>query len=226
MADNTPAVTSPDRVPAVAGGKPLNQTQLKNLEKLVMGDFNDLREQVNVEVDNRLSRKLEAVRSQYGDDGALRQARADLVALQRRMQDELEAFLQGLKARGIAPWSHHQEVAGVRAAPETLRLEGLQQAERQLADAAFRLKATASRILAGAERKVLRAVLLQGITDVSAVELINDMPEADDIITLVKAELQTNRDTEGDLELLFGDATPDVDIQDPDDDEDDEVDYR
>lgn len=204
------AVPNPD-------AKPLNATQLKTLERLVASDFEDLREQVKVEIDNRLSRRRDTIQArkaqieaQFGDDDALDDAIAGITEMVRDFQDQVTARLTALKAKGIIPASDRNggpstiiaiEDKGYRLV-QTGREEAIAKVDEELQKvntAAARLSSTAYRVIGRNERAALRQVLLQGVTTVGAAELVNDLPSADDIMVELQAELAKQSE---DLDLL------------------------
>lgn len=190
--------------------RPLNQTQLKNLERLVVGDFTDLKATVTAEIETRLNKRLQAIEVQYANEDGLNKARTKLIELGRKMEDQLRAHHAKLVSEGFSlgpkadRYGNRISTASIAVSTgaDGLQVAGKSEALSRAKAAAQRLQNSATRVLASNERKVLRLVLLQGISAQAALELINDLPEADDILSLVQQEMEANQSE--DVEELFG----------------------
>lgn len=173
--------------------KPLNQSQLKNLKELVGGDFTDLRITLDTEVDNRLSKKEEAINAKFDKEADLGKAQQKLKDEARKAEDKLRALVEKFKEQGIeVATNRYHSVVEVSVQPEYLTQTGREKELRAAKDAAYRMKNHIIRVLSREERAIQRMVLLQGIGATGALELVRDLPEPADILTMVAAELQAS----------------------------------
>lgn len=171
--------------------KPLNQSQLKNLKELVGGDFYDLRVTLETEVDNRLSRKEEAINTRYDEQADLGKARQKLVDEARKAEDKLRALVDKFKEQGIeVREDRYTKLVAVSVQTEFLTQTGRAKELQAARRAAERMKNHIARVLSREERGIQRMVLLQGIGATGALELIRDLPAPEDILAMVAAELQ------------------------------------
>lgn len=201
--------TSTQNLPAVPqSDKPLNQTQLKNLQQLVAGDFEDLRTHILTDIDNRKSRRLQEVAAEYEDTTPVEKARQKLIDAQRKAEDAVnKAINDALKDPKVQVAPGYSVFGGIKLALDAIRLAGRKEALDGVEKASVRLKNTAIRILNAQERQVQRQVLLQGITAVGAQELIRDLPQREDIVALVELELSMGEGSD-DIAALMPTSKP------------------
>lgn len=194
--------TAPGTGVAVVEAKPLNQTQLKNLQALVDADFKDLSSEIFNEIDQRTSRKIEDIRTKFADQDSLvykiqDEASAILREYEQKANDAVRKLAEKHKATFVAP------INGLALRPNAIILANDRDKQIQrVQSASQRLRAQAAVILGREQRKIARAVLLQGITAQSAVSLIDQLPNVASIMEAVKAETAaTNGD---DIATLLG----------------------
>lgn len=194
--------TTPGTGVAVVEAKPLNQTQLKNLQALVDADFKDLSSEIFNEIDQRTSRKIEDIRTKFADQDSLvykiqDEANAILREYEQKANEAVRKLAEKHKATYVSP------INGLALRPNSIVLANDRDKQIQrVQSASQRLRAQAAVILGREQRKIARAVLLQGITAQSAVSLIDQLPNVASIMEAVKAETAaTNGD---DIATLLG----------------------
>lgn len=174
---------------AITREKPLNQTQLKNLREVVSGDFQDLQEQVRVEVNRRAEAKKEEIRERYRDVASLEEARQKVTDLVRKFEDEVEELKEEIRGTESLTIKEGRLIIQVTGSPDSIKQEGLHEELAKIGRAADDVVQTANRVLAREKRTVDRQCLLQGISAFNAHQLINDLPTAEDILPLVNTEI-------------------------------------
>lgn len=190
-------------LPAVVDNKPMNQTQLKNLQKLVDIDFNELHSQVIGDIHLRASKRKEQIEAAHSakDPGLSKmqkkvaaweeKVRTDAGALQAEMNESGFGLPNGAVLHIPSPASY--SIVRLNKNEELLRVRR----------AESRLTEIASNLMGREKRKIDRVILLQGITGAGAQSIIDDMPELRDIFALVQAEMQNHED---DVVELLGDV--------------------
>ena len=209
---NMPAPTQAIAIPNV----PLNQTQLKNLQKLVDADFDDLRDQVLNELKQRFSRRTQEVQKQcqvYDDKASA--IRTSVSAFLREEAEKLENKARaligksGAEVLGVSVLSHpcqinpHVEIT--IAGGQTVRA-----ATDEVHEAYSRLRNQITVTIDRERRKVTRLVLLQGITATAATDLIASLPQPQNIYALVQAE--TAESHAEDIATLMGAKSSIIDL--------------
>lgn len=174
--------------------KPLNQTQLKTLERIVQGDFEDLRQKLDLEIERRKDRKIAALDNEDYTK-RIEAAREAIQEYGEQVRLQVTSHLEELaKTHGVDIFGHR---TGRRNAPPVIQVSinatsvdvaGVEQARSQIITAANDLRRTVYHVLDREHRKVTRQILLQGVTPGGATELLDDLPEMDDILTLVEME--------------------------------------
>lgn len=208
----TPATTDngPDHYPVPISDKPLNQGQAKNLAKIVELDFQDLRSAVFGEINRMADAKLSKLQAMSDEDqttqASTELADAHLKAItmaKTRLLADIEKLAK--KYPGV---SFQKVIAGVNtrhvdftsgAWPEP----GMAKAISRVKEARNRLTNSAALIMNREKRSIDRLILVQTISSPSAAELMRDLPKAEDILTLIRSELEANND--GDIETLLSD---------------------
>lgn len=192
--------------PVPTGEKPMTATQMKNLERLVMMDFDDLQEKVLSDITQRYTRKMEAIDAKFGDNKAVRtalnEANKFVDDMNAKTKDFYEALVEkhsGLKfPEYVGTFFTNGGQLSVKAVPEQV---GREEARQRLLSARNRVEDMALTILGRERRKVQRLVLLQGVTPSAAQELLNDLPDGQDVMTLLQSELAlANQD---DIDVLM-----------------------
>ena len=99
--------TSTSTAVAPVEPKPLNQTQLKNLQALVDGDFSDLRGSALNDLQQRLSRRKEEITRKYEGVGAKQDA------LHAELQEMAHKVFQGFLQTQVPQVQQAQQVLQV-----------------------------------------------------------------------------------------------------------------
>lgn len=193
-----PPAAQPPAVPAPPD-RALNSTQQKNLQKIVEGDFSDLRERVVYEINQQLDRRTKTIDAKYDDRKKLDDAKKKLKAAVEKAREQLRKAVENIEASGVSVAVGGYPVE-VKVYEWMLVVEGKAVEVDAAVNAAQRLRSTSSLVLNRREREAQRAVLLSGITTQTAADLINGMPKAADILGEVQAEMAVNN--EDDLKAL------------------------
>lgn len=184
--------------------KPLTATQMKSLKQLVEGDFRDLHSRVVNMIDSRLSRQIQAIERKYED--AERRAETIRQSLREKVEEmksnAQEFLVKAMSSDELEFTGYNRELISITVNTDHLKVVGKDQEIRDAREAANRLRMTAQTIISRQERVSQRQILLQGIGALSAIELINDLPEAEDVMTMVMSELEMT--SEDDLNVLMG----------------------
>jgi len=168
--------------------RPLNATQLKALERIVNADLDDAQAALFRQLDEQYEARLVAVRAEYNDQKMLAAASVAQTALTRQIEDDIvrawdrlaEAHPKALLPRP-ALRAHRQG--------GTVEPKGLSEALRELMVARNTLRSEVATTIDAERRQLTRQVLLQGVTNLAAAELVNDTPSAEDILGLVQQRL-------------------------------------
>jgi hypothetical protein len=186
--------------------KPLTATQLRNLQQLVDLDFNDLRERLNNDLTQQQSRRLSALNE------ALHTDVERIAEVNTLMQDEITRTRDALNARlGAIAKKHGMQwntafPCKVELQPSatfmTPEKSAAVTAKNKLADAFFRVLNEVLTTVNREHRKVTRMVLLQGISAQGAAEIINDLPNPDDILSIVQSSAALTH--EDDIKTILG----------------------
>lgn len=186
--------------------KPLNQVQVKNLKEIAAGDFEDLRSRVFQELDDRKDQKLKEIDERYKDFDTDAEEEK-LHQLGRKLEDEIRAALNDLKQRGykIRPERYNREYTvsidvDVHHEQRDTERSNVIQAHRNLLN-------RAKKIIDREHRATERIILLQSITSDAAMEILNDLPTAEDVLPLIASEMMSESD-EDDVKTLIGDIKP------------------
>lgn len=178
-------------VPA-ANEKPMNATQMKNLQAIVAGDFDDLKAAVRADIDKRLGARLRYISETYDSPESINAAWLKIRELTAELHERVGELEASLREGGFT-WSGM--LINVASTSQLNLSEGVNLKQRAN-QAAERLRAAAFRVIDKEKRKIDRTILLQGITGMAAQTILDDMPEAEDIVRLVIAELQDSADLE------------------------------
>lgn len=167
--------------------KPMNQTQLKNLQKLVEGDFMDLMMKVRNDIERRKTERIREINEKYNDEKAVIAAQAKLRSAIEKARSQLQAVVDGLREKGFTTTG--QAVFTLQDQSHYLQAVGRSEAVARVNSAAQRLHDVARNAISAERRKIERQILLQGITGQAAFEIINDMPDMKDVFALVQQEM-------------------------------------
>ena len=208
---NHPAPQEPSDDMIMSVPKPLNQSQLKNLQSIVDLDFKDLREQLSNELAQQFSRRKSQIEERIATDKQRSETvNAEVVAVINKATDDLNAKLLALASKRGMQWRINADgpMAHFNWKPANLitpaQLDA--QAELEKLQAAFtRLKAEVTTTVNREHRKVTRVVLLQGVTAQGAQEIVADLPNPQDILTLVQASTELTHAE--DIKLLMGEQS-------------------
>lgn len=193
--------------------KPLNATQTKNLERIVEGDFKDVFDQVMLSLDRRRQDLFDEIDEEYRElEERAIQVKADLQAKANSFMETMAEYAEELKGEGFvfasvdeyrgAGGREVRKVNPVAVTVFSVGVDGKQEKREKTSSAITALKDTARTIIAREQRRSMRDVLLRGVTPSAAQELVADLPEAEDILTLVEAEMQATART-ADLAVLI-----------------------
>lgn len=197
----------PSNYPVPVNDKPLNQGQAKNLQKIVELDFEDLRAKVFGDIERMLHDKLQKLDELSNQDEADRMTTAVLAALTSTLNSANETFQEfldqaidanpGLDFSGIQryPVLKNGSIASVKP--------GMERAKIRVQKAASNLRKTASSVISKRQREIERLILVQTISHASATELLNDMPDPEDIVAQVREAL--NDQNTDDIDVLMSD---------------------
>ena len=184
--------------------KALNQVQVKNLKDIANGDFDDLLAKVIGQLKARFQEKKKEIDEKYKDFD-VEATKEELTQLKRTLEDTFQDKVRSLKEDGY-------EFRGSRL-PYAINInvgdlyhDGYQREMSQLQDAHSRLVDSARAIIARERRATERTILLQSITSDAGMEILRDLPDPDDVLPLVAAEVMVESD-EDDVKLLIGDMS-------------------
>lgn len=184
--------------------KPLNATQMKSLKQLVEGDFRDLDSRVTNMIESRLSLQIQEIEKKYED--AERRAETIRQSLREKVEEmksnAQEFLVKAMSSDDLEFTGYNRELIHVTVNDDHLKVVGKDKEISEAREAARRLRMTAQTVIGRQERASQRQILLQGIGAISAIELLNDLPDADDVMTMVMSELEMTN--ESDLSVLMG----------------------
>lgn len=203
MPETTELAVAADKVPATVPDKPLTPTQQKNLEKILEGDFADLREQTAYEINRQLDARLAEIDAEFGDTKKLKAAKDKLLKAAVKAQAALDKVAEEIEATGVIfprREYHANKMYALTTHADSLIVEGKDDARYKAQHAADSIKSTAALVINRRHREAQRQVLLSGISAPAAADIVNSMPNAADIIGEVRAEVAVNN--EADLDEL------------------------
>ena len=184
--------------------RPLNQTQVKNLTTIVEGDMANLQAKVKEDIDRRLRQRLTEIEAQYGATTGWEQWQAKYTKLADDFRKQIAAIEQQVVQAGFqasGPGITVTTSGGMYNASFWKR-EGADEAAKRVRNAAQLMNEAVARIVARETHKVKRAILLQSLPGgPSAIEILSDLPSADDLLELIRAEL-AEKDADLVAELL------------------------
>lgn len=182
--------------------KPLNQTQLRNLQELVAGDFSDLSRESLAMINQRASRRKEAIIKSY-DDTTKREAEMN-EAITRYCEEEQARInavvLKMIEESGGASTTERPVTVAMR---QPAKIANDMAAELTALDnATGRLREQSNIVIARERRAIERSILLQGIVASAAQTIINDLPKIEDVLGLVaESTAATHAD---DIRIVLG----------------------
>lgn len=198
----TDIAVAADKAAAVVPEKPLSPTQQKNLKEILEGDFADLREQTAYEINRQLNARLAEIDEEYGDQTKVQRARTKLQRAAEKAQTALQKVADEVEQSGVTLHGGYErqrpghKMFAVQVYTDSLLIQGKEEAEVKARRAAQNIKATADLVINRRYREAQRQVLLCGITAPTAAEIVNDLPDADVIISEVTAALATNNEAD------------------------------
>lgn len=186
--------------------KPLNQTQVKNLKEIALGDFEDLRARVFQELDDRKEQKLKEIDERYkGFDTDAEEEK--LHQLQRKLEDEIRQALNDLNNRGYSVQAQRYGRPYTVEIGVDVHHDKRENERRKVQKAHKNLSNRAANIINREHRATERVILLQSITSDAAMEILKDLPTAEDVLPLIASEMMTESN-EDDVKTLIGDVKP------------------
>lgn len=181
---------------AVVPDKPLTQVQQGNLQKIIYGDFADLRERTAYEIRQQLDARLAEIEKQLADNRKVEAGKKKLTAAHDRAQAILDKADAEVRATGLVLESHGNVLPFFTLSVCTvgLQLDGRAAAVQRAHNAANRVQRTADLVINRREREANRQVLLSGISAPNAADLVNGLPKSADILGEVTAEIAINNE--------------------------------
>jgi hypothetical protein len=179
--------------------KPLNQTQMKNLERIVMGDFDELESRLKRELDKKHAERIRSINDRYGDDNTLREARLGCERLGNDLREQINAFMESLAEQNLKP-KRYNAVISVTISPANLELVGHGEAINKAQTAYQRLQNIVRERMASYRRMATRKLLLQTVHPQSTSAILDDMPGYEEVVRQIMRALE--EDGSADLDEL------------------------
>lgn len=179
--------------------RPMNQTQLKNLQKLVDGDFTDLHAQVSRFIRGLRDKRLAELQKKYEPIESSQKAQELLNQFQAKADAELTGLAAKLGKLGFRFRPGYGPDMRVRR--DYLEQVGFSEEQSKINQAANRVTQAANDVIGAEHRKVNRVVLLQGVTGEKAQSILDAMPSVESVMEQVKEALTEYQE---DLNTLNG----------------------
>lgn len=179
--------------------RPMNQTQLKNLQKLVDGDFGDLQAQVSRFIRGLRDKRLAEIQKKYEPIESNQKAQELLNQFQAKMDTEMANL--GTKLAKLGFRFRPGYGIDLRVRRDYLEQVGLSEEQKKINQAAQRVSGAANDVIGAEHRKVNRVVLLQGVTGEKAQSILDAMPSVESVMEQVKEALTEYQE---DLNTLNG----------------------
>lgn len=167
--------------------RPLNATQLKTLERIINDDLNEASAELLRQIDEQHAARVEAIHAEYNNQSVLSTANTAQTALIRQFEDDITNAWQRL-AEAHPKVQFTKPTLSMRGVHD-LQLRGYNEAITEANEARRILRAEVGATVERERRALTRQVLLQGVTNLAAAELVNDTPNAEDLLNTVQARL-------------------------------------
>lgn len=203
-------VTAPSNLPAIPTDKPMNQTQLNNLKKLIQVDFDNLTAQLDVELNQKLAKRIKSIEAKYAKEvGRVDVARNEVALFQERVRQEAKKLKEKFIKDGVLRAGFGDDGWEVVYTPPQgnayryLAVQGRDEEVSRVQHAYQRLWGIAKNMIDQEKRKYDRLVLLQGITAGPAAELLAAVPTVDVLISNIAEQIQKFTADDADLADLL-----------------------
>lgn len=167
--------------------RPLNATQLKALERIINDDLTDARAELLRQIDEQHAARIEAIHAEYNNQSVLSTANTAQTALIRQFEDDITNAWQRL-AEAHPKVQFTKPTLSLRGIHD-LQFKGYSEAIIEANEARGTLRREIEATVDRERRSLTRQVLLQGMTNLAATELVNDTPNAEDLLNAVRERL-------------------------------------
>lgn len=194
--------------------QPLSATHIRNLERIVKGDFEDLKSSLRMQLHKRFNEKVAALSNRFADEQQRQLAANAFGAALALLRDRAHVAMEKLAGEypdvDFTGWRFEvqplQTNGTYRSQQNIPNSKGYDAAYRRLNNAHQRLQGLVETLVDREHRKVERSILLQGVTGSAAADILADMPKAEDILSLISDDLAETASE--DLKVLMEDDAP------------------
>lgn len=181
--------------------KPLNQTQVRNLTKILEGDFDSLLFGIQQMIRAKHTQRTKEIAAKYGDDDALTATRRECEELGNELNLRIREWEDTLVPKGIQ--CTRGAALEVRQNSYHLHYIGNDHALTQVNKARDNLMRMATDYVQQLKRQAERTVLVASVTGSVATNLLGEIPSASDALEAVLAQLEEHGGD--DVQMLVGD---------------------